>query len=182
MRGLAAATIPLIATPKRDRPQLPRGYITSAPKGMLSWATVQRILRTAQYLWLATTDADGSPHLVQQWCAWVDDTLYFEGSERTKWARNLARDPRIGFGLQVADRSAYGEAVVDSVRGLGRAVAVKIARQYATKYGPGFDYRPPADQYERGPVFRARPTRIIAFDVKRFGTSATRFTFDRRGG
>ena len=84
-----------MATPKRDRPQLPPGYITRAPKGMLSWASVQRMLRTARYLWISTTGADGAPHLVEQWCAWVDDTLYFEGSDRTRWARNLARDPRL---------------------------------------------------------------------------------------
>lgn len=42
---------------------------------MLSWASVQRILRAAPYLWIATTNPDGSPHLVQQWCVWVDDTL-----------------------------------------------------------------------------------------------------------
>ena len=169
---------PIGTTPRRDRPQLPRGYLTGSQQGMLTWASVQRILRTAPYLWIATTNRDGSPHLVQQWCAWVDDTLYFEGSDRTKWARNLARDPRLGFGFQVEERSAYGEAVVEVARGLERPVAVKIARQYATKYGPKFDYRPMADQYQQGPVFRARPTKIIAFDVKRFSSSATRFTFD----
>ena len=163
--------------PKRDRPQLPAGYITRAPKGMLTWATVQRMLRGARYLWIATTAADGSPQLVEQWCAWVDDTLFFEGSQRTRWARNLARDPRLAFGVQVGDRAAYGEAVVDIVRGLDRSVATKIARQYAAKYGPDFDYRPAIDQYVEGPVFRARPTKIIAFDVRRFNTSATRFTF-----
>jgi hypothetical protein len=147
---------------------------------MLSWASVQRILRTAPYLWIATTGADGSPHLVQQWCAWVEDTLYFEGSERTRWARHLARDPRLGFGVQVGDRSAYGEALVDVARGLPPAIAAKIARQYATKYGPRFGYRPSTKQYQEGPVFRARPTKVIAFDVRRFNTSATRFTFDGR--
>jgi hypothetical protein len=68
--------------------------------------------------------------------------------------------------------------VVDVAHGLARPVAVKIARQYSTKYGPGFDYRPAAEQYQQGPLFRARPTKIIAFDVKRFSSSATRFTFD----
>lgn len=163
--------------PRRDRPQLPSGYITRSSEGMLTWASVRRMLRAAPYLWLATTNADGSPHLVQQWCAWVDDTLYFEGSDATRWARNLARDPRIGFGFQVEDRSAYGEAVVDVARGLDRPTARKIARQYATKYGQRFEYRPVAEQYEQGPVFRARPTKVIAFDVTRFSTSATRFTF-----
>ncbi|HEX2884182.1 MAG TPA: pyridoxamine 5'-phosphate oxidase family protein [Candidatus Limnocylindria bacterium] len=164
-------------SPTRDRPGLPPGYITRAPKGMLSWASVQRVLRTARYVWLSTTSADGSPHLVEQWGAWVDDVLYFEGSDRTLWARNLARDPRLAFGVQVEDRAAYGQAVVDVVRGLERDVASKIARQYAAKYGADFDYRPAVEQYLDGPVFRARPTKIIAFDVRRFNTSATRFTF-----
>jgi hypothetical protein len=166
-----------IDTPKRDRPQLPRGYTTRAPEGMLTWGSVQRMLRAARYLWIATTGADGSPHLVEQWCAWVDNTLYFEGSEQTRWARNLARDARLAFGVQVADRAAYGDAEVDVARGLDRAVAARIARQYAAKYAADFDYRPSAEQYVEGPIFRARPRKIIAFDVRQFSTSATRFTF-----
>lgn len=170
-----------MATPKRDRPQLPTGYITRAPQGMITWTSVQRMLRSARYLWIATTGADGSPHLVQQWCARIDETLYFEGSAETLWARNLARDPRLGFGVQVGDRSAYGEAVVDIARGLERAVAARIARQYAAKYGSEFGYRPAVEQYLNGPIFRAHPTKIIAFDVHRFNTSATRFTFQSTG-
>lgn len=181
MDRVVADTMSCMATLKRDRPLLPPGYITRAPKGMLTWASVQRMLRTARYLWISTTGADGAPHLVEQWCAWVDDTLYFEGSERTRWARNLARDPRLAFGVQVGDRAAYGQAVVDVARGLERAVAARIARQYAAKYGADFDYRPPVDQYVSGPIFRARPTKLIAFDVRRFNTSATRFTFQRAG-
>jgi hypothetical protein len=171
-----------MATPKRDRPNLPPGYIDRAPRGMLSWSTVERLLRSARYLWISTTNPDGSPHLVQQWCAWVDSTLYFEGSDETRWARNLARDPRLGFGMQVGDRSVYGEAIVDVAHDLGRAVAARIARQYGTKYGADFGYRPSTEQYANGPVFRARPTKLIAFDVRRFNTSATRFTFDLPAG
>lgn len=147
---------------------------------MLSWASVERMLRAARYLWISSTSADGSPHLVEQWCAWVDDTLYFEGSDRTLWARNLERDPRLAFGVQVDDRAAYGQAVVDVARALERSVAARIARQYARKYGPDFDYRPSIEQYVDGPVFRARPTKLIAFDVRHFNTSATRFTFEPR--
>jgi hypothetical protein len=171
-----------MVTPKRDRPNLPTGYIDRAPRGMLSWSTVERLLRSARYLWISTTNPDGSPHLVQQWCAWVDSTLYFEGSDETRWARNLARDPRLGFGMQVGDRSVYGEAIVDVAHDLGRAVAARIARQYGTKYGADFGYRPSTEQYANGPVFRARPTKLIAFDVRRFNTSATRFTFDLPAG
>lgn len=166
-----------MASPKRDRPRLPKGYIKTSPKGMLTWIATKRILTTFQYLWIATTDPDARPHLVQQWGVWVDDTLYFEGSEKTRWARNLTRDPRLAFGMQTADRAVYGEAIVDVVHGPDRKLAVKIAKQYAGKYGRGFSYRPKPEQYEKGHVFRARPVKLIAFDVKKFETSAARFTF-----
>ena len=167
--------------PARDRPQLPKGYVKRDPKGMLSWAATKKILTTFPYLWIATAGDDGAPHLVQQWGVWLDDTLYFEGSDKTRWARNLARDPRLGFGVQVADRAVYGEAVVEIVRNVEHALAVKIAKQYGAKYGTGFKYRPKPEQYEKSHVFRARPTKLIAFDVKRFNTSAARFVFEDRG-
>jgi hypothetical protein len=166
-----------MVTPKRDRPHLPKGYIKTTPKGMLTWTAVQGILRTFPYLWIATVNDDGRPHLVQQWGVWVDGTLYFEGSDRTRWARNLARDARLGFGMQNGDKAIYGEAVVDVIRGVDHKLATKIAKQYAAKYGRGFKYRPKPEQYEKGHVFRARPEKLIAFDVKKFETSAARFTF-----
>ena len=167
-----------VGTPKRDRPTLPKGYIQTTPKGMLTWPAVKKILTTFPYLWIATTDADGRPHLVQQWGVWVDDILYFEGSDKTRWARNLAREPRLAFGTQVADKAVMGKAVVDVVRGVDRDLAERIAKQYAAKYGRVFDYKPKPEQYMKGHVFRARPTKVIVFDVQHFNTGATRFTFD----
>ncbi len=166
------------AGPKRDRPQLPRGYISRGPKGMLSWTDAEQILRLGRFYWIATTDRDGRPHLVQQWGAWVDGHLYFEGSERTRWARNLARDHRVGFGTHTGSRAVMAEGTVDVVRGLDDAVARRIARQYGTKYGRTFAYHPKATSYVTGPVFRAAPSKLIVFDLKAFNTSATRFVFD----
>lgn len=166
-----------MAAPKRDRPHLPKGYIKTTNAGMLTWPAVKKILTTFPYLWIATTGDGGAPHLVQQWGVWVDDILYFEGSDKTRWARNLARDPRLAFGMQVGDKAAYGEAIVDLVRGPDLKLAKKIAAQYGAKYGRGFKYRPKPEQYTKGHVFRARPAKLIAFDVKKFDTSAARFTF-----
>ena len=63
---------------------------------------------------------------VEQWCAWVDDKLYLEGSERTRWARNFARYTRLEFGVKVGDRDAYGQAVVDVARGIENDVDERI--------------------------------------------------------
>lgn len=169
-----------VPTPRRDRPHLPEGYITTKPRGMLSWAAAERVLKTAPYLWIATVGKDAGPHLVQQWGVWVDGVLYFEGSEQTRWARNLAREPRLAFGMQHQDKAIYGDAIVDVLRGPDRKLATKIARQYAAKYRRTFKYRPKPEQYEKGYIFRARPEKLIAFDVKKFTTSAARFTFTPR--
>jgi len=162
---------------QRDRPDLPKGYISRAPKGMLEWRDAERILRSSRYYWLATTDKDGRPHLIQQWGAWVDGAFWFEGSEATRWARNLARDPRLGFGGQVGTRAVMAEATVEVVRGVPEATAEQLSKQYSGKYGATFSYRPKPAQYMKGHAFRARPTKMIVFDVKLFNTSATRFTF-----
>jgi hypothetical protein len=144
---------------------------------MLEWHDAERVLRLSRYYWIATTDPDGGPHLIQQWGAWVDHAFWFEGSEKTRWARNLARDPRLGFGGQVGTRAVMVEATVDVVRGVDEATARLIAKQYSGKYGATFSYRPKPEQYMKGHAFRARPSKLIAFDVKLFNTSATRFTF-----
>jgi len=163
--------------PKRDRPKLPEGYITTAPKGMLSWSAVEPLLKTAPYIWLATTNADGGPHLIQQWSIWIDQQLFFDGSEETRWARNLARDPRISFGMQSGNNAVCGDGTAEIVRGVPVALARRIAAAYSAKYGPGFKYRPKPEQYIEGYSFRVRPQKLIAFDVKKFNTSATRFMF-----
>jgi len=44
--------------------------------------------------WLATINPDGSPHLTGIGALFVDDAFWFETGERTRKARNVARDPR----------------------------------------------------------------------------------------
>ena len=165
--------------PTRDRPHLPKGYIQTTPKGMLSWTAVDAVLRTAPYVWISTIDPDGAPHLIQTWSVWIDQRLYFEGSERTRWARTLARDPRMSFGVQSGHDAAYGNGTGEVVRRPPLALARKIAAQYGAKYGPEFKYRPKPEQYAKAHVFRLIPEKLIAFDVKTFNTSATRFTFGK---
>jgi nitroimidazol reductase NimA-like FMN-containing flavoprotein (pyridoxamine 5'-phosphate oxidase superfamily) len=88
---------------------------------MLAWSDVEGILRGGRFYWIATTAADGSPHLVQQWGAWVDEHLYFEGSERTRWARNLARDPRVAFGTQTGTSALFGQGKAEVLPGPERS-------------------------------------------------------------
>ena len=44
--------------------------------------------------WLATTNADGSPHVVPVGALWVEDAYYFTSGSGTRKSRNLLSDPR----------------------------------------------------------------------------------------
>ena len=44
--------------------------------------------------WLATINADGSPHVTAIGAKWLDGTIWFETGTTTRKGRNLARDPR----------------------------------------------------------------------------------------
>jgi pyridoxine/pyridoxamine 5'-phosphate oxidase len=73
--------------------------------------------------WLATINRDGSPHVNGFGALWVDDAFWFETSEKSRKARNLAHDPRCtlsvateefdivvdGTGSKVTDRSRIAD-------------------------------------------------------------------------
>jgi hypothetical protein len=44
--------------------------------------------------WLATINADGTPHVTAVGALWSDGAFWFETGESTRKGRNLARDPR----------------------------------------------------------------------------------------
>src|ERR1700680_586387 len=53
--------------------------------------------------WLATINADGTPHVTGVGALWVEDAFWFESGERTRKAINLARDPRCTLSLATQD-------------------------------------------------------------------------------
>jgi len=63
--------------------------------------------------WLATTNADGSPHVMPLGALWVEDAYYFNSGPGTRKSRNLAKDPRcaITIATHEFDLVVEGEAV-----------------------------------------------------------------------
>ena len=85
--------------------------------------------------WLATINADGSPHVTGLGALWVDDAFWFVTGERSRKGRNLARDPRCTMSLATHDYDLVveGTASGSSIRrggGHGRPVGGRgMARQ-----------------------------------------------------
>ncbi len=79
----------------------------------LEWADVRRRLEANltqepgtggadhHTFWLATTDADGRPHMTGVGAFWVDGRYYFCGGPGTRKIRNVEREPRCAFGVAI---------------------------------------------------------------------------------
>jgi hypothetical protein len=157
---------------------MPKGYISAkSASGMVPWSRAEELLERASGYWLSTTDPDGTPHLVQQWGAWVEDRLVFEGSSDARWARNLARDARAAVSVERGSEIVivYGTARLNA--SVERRVLESAARAYARKYARTYRYKPSVEDFERRGVHVFEPSKALSWDVKRFGTSPTRFLF-----
>ena len=64
--------------------------------------------------WLATTRADGRPHVVPVGMVWHEGAFYFTFGAGTRKSRNLAREPRCSIVLAALglDIAVEGEAVI----------------------------------------------------------------------
>jgi PPOX class probable F420-dependent enzyme len=62
--------------------------------------------------WLSTINRDGSPHVTAVGALWVDGTFWFETGDRTRKAKNVARDPRCALSVATEgfDLVVEGEA------------------------------------------------------------------------
>lgn len=115
--------------------------------------------------WLATTNPDGSPHVMPLGAMWVDGAFYFTSGAATRKARNLAHDSRCvltvaihdfdlvfeGKGVRVTDLETVRRiADVYKAQGWEASVdegAVSLTAEYsAPSAGP-----PPWDVYEITP-------------------------------
>jgi hypothetical protein len=162
-----------VTEPIASRPQAPKAYgYSTKKKGMLPWDEVRNALAEAYVYWIGTTRPDGSSHIHPIWGGWVGQTGYFEGGETTRWARNLASDKRVSFGVDSDGMHISGRGTVS--QGEAGDDFDVLKDNYASKY----EYYPEAD----GSFWRIAPIVVIALrmsSMDAFMNSPTRFTFEQ---
>ena len=79
--------------------------------------------------WLATINADGSPHVTGVGALWVDDVFWFETGERTRKGKNLARDPRCTLSVATHEFDLVVEGEAHKVT--DRSTVAAMAEQWA---------------------------------------------------
>jgi hypothetical protein len=163
---------PLMAMPAAMPERGPKGYaFPTSNEPLLSWEEAAHRLVDARSYWLATTSPDGTPHVRPVWGVWVAECFYFDGHPHTRWARNLARDPRSSIHLESAANVLIVEGVGEDVERTDEELGGRIAASWESKYG-----RLVPDPAARG-IFRLIPRRARGWseDLK----DGTVWTFER---
>lgn len=154
-----------------SRPKLPQGYgVPKSTKGTLEWSVVQQQLSQARNYWIASTQANGAPHIVPVWGVWLDDVLYFSTDAQTLTARNLAQNPAVAVHLESGDEVFIVKGTVTTVRGEPMKA---INKAYKVKYEGG-DPNAEANNAE-GSMYAVRPRTVIAWT--QFPANVTKWTF-----
>lgn len=164
-----------IAGPKSSRPYVPGYGIPKSKKGMLKWGHVSERMGNARNYWIGTTDSEGRPHATPVWGAWLDETLYFDGSPQTRRGRNLAANPAIVVHLESGSEVVILQGEAHQIRATDREFAIRLAAAYAAKY-VDFGYAPSPDTWNNGGLYRVRPRVVFAWT--KFPKDATRWSFE----
>lgn len=161
-----------MTTPAARPERGPQGYaFPTSDEHLLSWEEAEGRLADARFYWMATTNADGTPHVRPIWGVWVDSRFYFDGHPHTRWARNLAREPRASVHLESAANALIVDGLGEDVERTDEELGRRIAAAWEKKYG-----RLVPEPAIRG-IFRLTPTRARGWSEDLH--DATVWTFDR---
>lgn len=136
----------------------------------LPWAEVTGLLTGAELYWLTTVRADGRPHVTPLVGVWLDDAFWFCTGRDEQKARNLAHATRVavttGCNAWTAGTDVVAEGTAERVTDL--SVLQRAADAWLAKYGEAwhFTVHPEGGFDSKGDVahvYRARPTKVIAF-------------------
>lgn len=162
--------------PTADRPRIPAEYgIPTSTKDLLAWSHLEERLVAATVYWIATSGPGGVPRVRPLDGLWHSGVLYVGGSPKTRWARDLAENPRVSVHLDDGSDAVILEGEAELLEhGVDDDLAVTLANLSNAKY-PQYGMTP---EMYRGPgPFAIRPR--VAFGWTSFPKDVTRFRFDR---
>ncbi len=161
------------ANARRVRPNMPHyGVMPEQVDAMLSWDWVERQMHEARNYWVCTVCADGRPHSVPVWGAWIDGVLYFGSDRLALKARNIARDSRIVLHLGSGDETVIFEGKAAEAR-VSASQLQRISRRYVEKYELDPQLAESDDL-----LLRVISRKVMAWLEKDYPATATYWLFD----
>jgi PPOX class probable F420-dependent enzyme len=138
----------------------------------------RRVFRDLPVVHLATTRADGAPHVVPLWFVWREEAVYVSCRRDSATWRNIERDPRVALSFHVGRRwqelagvviLGRAEPLVPEHPALRRVMSAWFEKYRLLLSGGGF--REYAEQVEHPGMLRVRPERMASWDHA-FGSQA----------
>lgn len=165
--------------PAAERPYWPdaTGKLAAGDvEGLKDWAWAEQRLEKSHNYWIATSRADGTPHLMVVWGIWWEGAFWFTTGPRTRKAKNLAAHAQCIIATEKADEAVILEGTAQEIR--DRAVWKSLAGIYDAKYG-GQLY--PLLESCGGNVYRVTPRVVFGQDenAEDFVKAATKWQFNR---
>lgn len=159
--------------PKAGRPFMPGYGIAgeNSGKGLLPWSWATERLARAHTYWVASTRADGNPHVMPVWGVWLDDAFCFSTGNQSRKARNLAANPNCVISFEVGEDQIILEGAANLIS------EPELGGKFAAAYGPKYDWD--MEGFEE-PVYIVRPSVVFGFTTANdeFTKTATRWVFD----
>jgi PPOX class probable F420-dependent enzyme len=131
--------------------------------------------------WLATINADGSPHVNGIGAIWDDGAFWFETGASSRKGRNLARDPRCTLSVATREFDLVVEGVAARVTDPGTVAT--MAERWADEGWPATvdqsgtaltaEYSAPSAGRPPWHVYRIEPTRATAVGTVQPGGATT---------
>ena len=153
-----------------SRPAIPEVYVGSEGwrAGLLPWSYVEERLTAAKHYWLSTVTPKGLPYTRPIDGFWLDDKLFFGGSEEARWRRNLANNPGASIKREDCWQAVIAQGEVEIVQP-DHPLAVRLAEASNEKY----DYGQKPEDYEGVGISMFKPRVVVAW--KTLYEDATRF-------
>jgi PPOX class probable F420-dependent enzyme len=134
---------------------------------------VDAFLATERTCRVATTNADGRPHVVPLWFVWHDRALWLSSLVRSQRWTDLARDPRVAVVVDTGEQ--YGELRGVEITGTAAPVGdvprgpephPELAgpeRLFARKYAGTDEFTPDG----RHAWLRIAPDKLVSWDFRK---------------
>lgn len=165
-----------MSEPIASRPHWPD--YSAVPKdttaGLKPWGWALERLEKSHNYWIATSRADGRPHLMLVWGVWWEGAFWFSTGPNTRKAKNIAAHNHCCIGTDRADEAVIVEGIPEVIT--DRAVWKRLAAVYNAKYGGDVE---PLLLSSGGNVYRVRPQTAFGQDerAENFAESVTRWRF-----
>ena len=134
----------------------------------IEWSWVVERMTEARSYWVATTRADGRPHVMPVWGVWVNDAFHFGTDTDSLKAHNIRRDPRAAVHLESGDEVVILEGSFEEVSSTPEMVS-----EYERKYEMPIGDAPDASEG----VYRLSLNKALAWTESDFPKTATRWRF-----